>query len=95
MSKKAEEDTEKNAWRFVDLVFTGKYYTKQQHNNLVNLAEKLKIDENYEQYIDLDIKRLIYDTVNGTNTDLQKTLENCFNTLYYSCLLYTSPSPRD
>lgn len=83
MSKKAEEDTEKNAWRFVDLVFTGKYYTKQQHNNLVNLAEKLKIDENYEQYIDLDIKRLIYDTVNGTNTDLQKTLENCFNTLYY------------
>lgn len=90
MNEKSEENTEKiakkEAFDFVDLVFTGKYYTRQQHDNLVNLAEKLKIKKEYkqhEQYIDLDIKRLIYDTVNGTNADLQKTLENCFNTLYY------------
>lgn len=77
---------EQDSWDFVDLVFTGKYYTDEQYNNLVKLADKLKIKKNYkqcEQYIDLDIKSLIYDTVNGTNADLQRTLENCFNSLYY------------
>ena len=79
-----DENTETNAWRFVDLVFTGKYYTKQQHYNLVKLVNRLI--EDYETalpYIDLDIKSLIYDTVNGTNTDLQRRLENCYNSLYY------------
>ncbi len=79
-----DENTETNAWRFVDLVFTGKYYTDQQYDNLVKLVNLLI--EDYETalpYIDIDIKSLIYDTVNGTNADLQRRLENCYNSLYY------------
>ncbi len=84
MDEKAEENTEKNAWRFVDLVFTGKYHTDQQYDNLVKLV-KFLID-NYETalpYIDLDIKSLIYDAFNGSNSDLKKRLNTCYESLYF------------
>ena len=79
-----DENTKTNAWRFVDLVFTGKYRTEQQVKNLKKLVNCLIDDyETALPYIDIDIKSLIYDTVNGTNADLQRRLENCYNSLYY------------
>ena len=84
MDENTEENTEKNAWRFVDLVFTGKYHTDQQYDNLVKLV-KFLID-NYETalpYIDLDIKSLIYDAFNGSNSDLKKRLNTCYESLYF------------
>ena len=84
MSKKAEEDTEKNAWRFVDLVFTGKYRTDPQVKNLKKLVKHLI--KNYKMalpYIDLDIKSLIFDAFNGSNADLKKRLYTCYESLYF------------
>ena len=84
MNEKSEENTEKNAWRFVDLVFTGKYCTPKQHDNLVKLVNRLI--EDYETalpYIDIDIKSLIYDAVNGSNADLKSRLNTCYESLYF------------
>ena len=84
MSEKSEENTEKNAWRFVDLVFTGKYRTEPQVKNLKKLV-KLLI-KNYKMalpYIDSDIKSLIYDAFNGSDADLKKRLNTCYESLYF------------
>lgn len=84
MSKKAEENTETNAWKFVDLVFTGKYRTDPQVKNLKKLVKHLI--KNYKMalpYIDLDIKSLIFDAFNGSNADLKKRLNTCYESLYF------------
>ena len=84
MDEKAEENTEKNAWRFVDLVFTGTYRTDPQVKNLKKLVKHLI--KNYKMalpYIDLDIKSLIFDAFNGSNADLKKRLNTCYESLYF------------
>ena len=73
-----DENTETNAWRFVELVFTGKRYAKKQYDNLGELAGKLKSDEIALKYIDLDIQDLIYSTTVGNDEKLKKILKNCY-----------------
>ena len=80
---KTDPNVEQDAFDLVELVFTGKYYTDEQYNNLVKLADNLKIDKNAKQYIDLYVKNLVHNTINGTNADSKERLENCYNSLYY------------
>lgn len=85
MGNNSEENTKANieqeAWDFVELVFTGKYYTDKQYNNLVKLAENLKGNEIALKYIDLDIQNLIYSAIIGNDKGLNKTLKQCYDTL--------------
>ena len=81
MSKNSEENTETNAWKFVDLLFTGKYVTKEQNNNLVKLTKELKNNDIASVYIDNDIKDLITSAENKDNEDLKKRLETCYKSL--------------
>ena len=84
MDKEKESDVKQDAFDFVDLVFTGKNETKKQHNNLVKLAKKLKNNKVALTYIKLDIKSLIYDTINGDNEDLKDSLNKCYESLYWN-----------
>lgn len=81
MDKNSEENTETNAWKFVDLLFTGKYVTKEQNNNLVKLTKELKNNDIASVYIDNDIKDLITSAENKDNEDLKKRLETCYKSL--------------
>lgn len=81
MSKKAEEDTEKNAWRFVDLVFTGQRSTEEQDANFDNLVNDLKHNEIALKYIDIDIQKLIYIVATDNNKKLNKIFDKCYDTL--------------
>lgn len=81
MDKNSEENTETNAWKFVDLLFTGKYVTKEQNNNLVKLTKELKNNDIASVYIDNDIKDLITSAENKDKEDLKKRLETCYKSL--------------
>lgn len=80
-SKKAEENTEKNAWRFVDLVFTGQRSTDEQDANFDNLVNDLKHNEIALKYIDIDIQKLIYIVATDNNKKLNKIFDKCYDTL--------------
>ena len=76
-----DTDVEQEAWDFVDLVFTGKKCTPQQNINLYNLAKKLKNNKIAFQYIDLDIKNLIYSVAIGNDKKLNKIFNKCYDAL--------------
>ncbi|MEB3365195.1 hypothetical protein SDC49_21660 [Lactobacillus sp. R2/2] len=59
---KTDPNVEQDAFDLVELVFTGKYYTYQQYDNLVKLTEKLKNNDIASVYIYNDIKELINST---------------------------------
>ena len=77
------EDTniEQKAWDFVDLVFTGQNSTKKQDENFDELVEDLKYNETALNYIDLDIKNLIYSVAIGNNKKLNKIFDKCYDAL--------------
>lgn len=85
MSKKAEENKDTNieqeAWDFVDLVFTGKYCTNQQYDNLVKLTKELKNSDIALEYLYNDIKEIISIAENKDNEELKKTLKICYESL--------------
>ena len=81
MSKKAEEDTEINAWRFVDLLFTGQHSTEKQNANFNDLVNDLKHNEIALKYIDIDIQKLIYIVATDNNKKLNKIFDKCYDTL--------------
>ena len=76
-----DTDVEQEAWEFVDLVFTGKKCTPEQNINLDNLAKKLKNNKIAFQYIDLDIKNLIYSVAIGNDKKLIKIFNKCYDAL--------------
>ena len=76
-----DTDVEQEAWDFVDLVFTGKKCTPEQNINLDKLAKKLKNNKIAFQYIDLDIKNLIYSVAIGNDKKLNKIFDKCYDAL--------------
>ena len=76
-----ETNIEQDAWRFVDLVFTGRYRTDKQSENLKDLAESLKNHKIALKYIDFDIKNLIYSAAIGNDKELNKILKQCYDSL--------------
>ena len=76
-----DTDVEQEAWDFVDLVFTGKNCTSEQNANLEELANKLKNNKIAFQYIDLDIKNLIYSVAIGNDKKLNKIFNKCYDAL--------------
>ena len=79
--KEENTDVEQEAWDFVDLVFTGKKCTPEQNINLDKLAKKLKNNKIAFQYIDLDIKNLIYSVAIGNDKKLNKIFNKCYDAL--------------
>jgi len=75
------ENTETNAWRFVDLVFTGQRSTEEQDANFDNLVNDLKHNEIALKYIDIDIQKLIYIVATDNNKKLNKIFDKCYDTL--------------
>ena len=73
-----DTNIEQEAWDFVDLVFTGKYYTEQQVKNLKELTNKLKNNKNALPYIFLNIKKLIHDADNRDDKELKKELQRIY-----------------
>lgn len=79
----AKPNIEQDAFDFVDLIFTGKRLKTMQLDNLMTLAKELKNNDMALQYINIGIKNLIYDTINGPNADLKKRLNQCYESLYW------------
>ena len=78
---KTDPNVEQDAFDLVELVFTGKYYTYQQYDNLVKLTEELKNNDIASVYIYNGIKELINSTEKKDNENLKKTLEKCYRSL--------------
>ena len=81
MNEKSEENTEINAWRFVDLLFTGQNSTEEQDTNFNNLVNDLKHNEIALKYIDIDIQKLIYIVATDNNKKLNKIFDKCYDAL--------------
>ncbi|MBI0110038.1 MULTISPECIES: hypothetical protein [Lactobacillus] len=78
---KTDPNVEQDAFDLVELVFTGKYCTKEQVKNLKKLAEELNGKEIALRYIDIDIQDLIYNTVIGNDKGFKEILKNCYDEL--------------
>ena len=78
---------------------TGRLQTAVEENYLQNLAQDTAIDELKEQINSLTeiIKGSTarYTLKNTNGSPVSRPGEVSTNTGFYSCLLYTSPSPRD
>ena len=80
-NENTDTNIEQDSWYFVDLVFTGKYYTEQQVKNLIELTNKLKNNKNALPYIFLNIKKLIHDAENRDDKELKKELQKIYESL--------------
>ena len=80
-NENTDTNIEQDSWYFVDLVFTGKYYTEQQVKNLKELTNKLKNNKNALPYIFLNIKKLIHDADNRDDKELKKELQRIYESL--------------
>lgn len=74
-------DVEKEAWVFVDLVFTGKYSTPEQIKNLEDLIGKLKNSDIALEYLYNDIQKIITITEAEDDEDLKETFKKCYKSL--------------
>lgn len=74
-------DVEKEAWVFVDLVFTGKYSTPEQIKNLEDLIGKLKNSDIALEYLYNYIQKIITIAEAEDDEDLKETFKKCYKSL--------------